>query len=264
MDTPNVDVVRHLSAVPEFRDADDDAESLGLLSGYFSAHNVWYEVNSLWEGSFLERTAPGFAEQTINEDRDAMRVLFNHGFDAQAGDKVLGPIDVLESRQKGPYYEVPLLDTTYNRDLLPALRKGLYGASFRMRVTGEEWDDEPKASRHNPKGMPERTITRAVVMEFGPVTFPANPKASASVRSGTDHYYEQLRQRDTPRFEAAVRAAGRSLPELMQLADFTGQPGARSAGGGDSDTKPSSGDGSTFATDPSTRGRVLRAIGVLT
>jgi HK97 family phage prohead protease len=233
MDTPQVEVVRFLAQVPELR-AEDDGETLGTLTGYFSAHNVWYEVNSLWEGTFLERTADGFAADTIAEDRDAMRVLFDHGFDS-IGNKVLGPIDVLESRTKGPYYEVPLLDTSYNRDLLPGLKRGLYGASFRMRVTGEEWDDEPKPSRHNPKAIPERTITRAKVMEFGPVTFPANPKASASVRSMTDEYYERLRQRDTSAFEAAVRAAGRSIP------DITGRPDARSEGGGDSGTQPGNG-----------------------
>lgn len=255
MDTPNVDVVRQLSTALEFR-AETEGDSLGTMTGYFSVHNNWYEVNSLWEGSFLERTAPGFAAETIAEDRDGMQVLFNHGFDPTIGDKVLGEIDLLEDRTKGPYYEVPLLDTSYNRDLLPALRKGLYGASFRMRVTGEEWDDEPKPSRQNPKGIPERTITRATVMEFGPVTFPANPKASAAMRSTTDAYYEKLRQRDVASFEAAVRASGRSLPDLTGLT-------ARSADSGDHDAKPRSGDGSTHAIDPRTRDRVLRALGAI-
>lgn len=254
MDTPNVDVVRHLSAVPELRAAEDE-ETLGTLLGYFSAHNTWYEVNSLWEGTFLERTAPGFTAQTIAEDRDDMRVLFNHGFDGMAGDKVLGPIDVLEDRAKGPYYEVPLLDTSYNRDLLPALKRNLYGASFRMRVLGEEWDDEPKTSKHNPKGMPERTITRARVMEFGPVTFPANPKASAAVRSTTDLYYDELSKRDRRAFDEAVRASG--------IPDLTGRLSARSASGGDHDEKPSSGDASVLSIDPGTRDRVLRALGVI-
>jgi hypothetical protein len=89
-------------------------------------------------------------------------------------------------------------------------------------------------------------------MEFGPVTFPANPKASAGVRSLTDTYYEQLRHKDTGAFDAAVRAAGRDLPkeqairslldgvltpEEVELAlsslNLTGRPDARSTGGGD-------------------------------
>ena len=65
---------------------------------------------------------------------------------------------------------------------------------MRMRVTGDEWDDEPARSGENPDGIPERTITRMKVLEFGPVTFPANPGASAGVRSGTDEFYGRLRR----------------------------------------------------------------------
>jgi HK97 family phage prohead protease len=262
-----VDVVRHLSATPELRDAGDDSESLGIMNGYFSTFNTWYRVDSVWEGEFLERMAPGAFADTIAADRGDMRVLFDHGFDS-IGNKVLGPIDTLEERGKGPFYEVPLFDTSYNRDLLPGLRAGVYGASFRMRVTGEEWDDEPKPSRTNPKGIPERTITRAKVMEFGPVTFPANPAATASMRSTTDLYYDRLRQRDKTVFEATVRAAGCNLPDQTIRAlldgasperdeDPTGQPGARSAGGGEHDAGQDHGTAPSTPMSAGTRSRVL-------
>jgi HK97 family phage prohead protease len=219
-----VDVVRAVSAAPEFRKATDD--SLGILSGHFSAFNNWYRVSSMWEGDFLERTAPGFTTQTIAEDRSGMRVLFNHGFDGAAGDKVLGPIQDLREDDTGPYYEVPLFDTSYNRDLLPGLKAGVYGASFRMRVEADSWDDEPDASDHNPKALPERTITRAKVMEFGPVTFPANPEASASVRSTTDEFYERLRQRDRGAYEGAVRAAGYDPHDFAARSSHTRESGS--------------------------------------
>lgn len=230
-----VDVVRALSAAPELRDAAPaagdtaaPADAIGLLSGHFSSFDTWYRVESSWEGDFMERTAPGFTAQTIAEDRSGMRVLFNHGFDTMAGDKVLGPINVLREDSTGPYYEVPLFDTSYNRDLLPGLKAGVYGASFRMRVMADSWVDEPNPSDYNPKALPERTITRAKVMEFGPVTFPANPEATAGARSATDEYYTQLRHRDQGAFEAAVRSVGRlpvtratdaTIEELVAAAD---------------------------------------------
>lgn len=40
--------------------------------------------------------------------------------------------------------------------------------------------------------LPERSILRAQVFEFGPVTFPANPQASASMRSGSDFFAGRL------------------------------------------------------------------------
>lgn len=258
----DVDVVRALSAAPELR-ATKDADSIGLLSGHFSAFNNWYRVSSIWEGEFLERTAPGFTAQTIAEDRAGMRVLFNHGFDGQAGDKVLGPIQDLREDDTGVYYEVPLFDTSYNRDLLPGLKAGVYGASFRMQVLADSWDDEPEQSDYNPKGLPERTITRAKVAEFGPVTFPANPEASAGVRSATDEFYDGLRQRNRSAYDGAVRAVGRdpmskqvviNAPNYVgtasaltgSLTTFTGVPSARSTGNGDrKDEKP--GHGTTSA-----------------
>jgi HK97 family phage prohead protease len=224
---PDLDVVRSGGGM-ELQPAQDG--TLGTLTGRFSEFGRWYRVSSKMEGDFLERVTPGATADTIRDNRDSMRVLFDHGMDAQIGNKVLGPIDVLEEKSDGPHYEVPLFDTSYNRDLLPGLKAGVYGASMRMRVTGDKWDDKPARSGDNPDGLPERTITAMKVLEFGPVTFPANPGASAGVRSGTDEFYHRLRLADAPAFEDAVRAAGLPLPE-----DFTGRDGARSAPGGEED-----------------------------
>jgi phage head maturation protease len=54
----------------------------------------------------------------------------------------------------------------------------------------ENIDKTTQASSYNPTGLPERTITEAKVMEFGPVTFPAYEGATAGVRSLTDWYLE--------------------------------------------------------------------------
>lgn len=243
MHAPDIDVVRGLDTSTEFRAETDDEDSIGLLTGRFSVFDTWYEIDSLWEGTFLERTAAGAFTETIRDDLPNMRVLFDHGFDPQIGNKVLGPIRSLVEDKKGPAYEVPLFDTSYNRDLEPGLRAGQYGASFRFRVQEENWVDEPKVSKYNPKGIPERTIVRAKVMEFGPVTFPANPAATAGMRSLTDVYYDRLRQRDTSAFEAAVRAAGRNIPDL------TGRSDARSTDGGDPDAEPRPGEASPVPDD---------------
>jgi len=209
--TVDTDVVRAVTTAPEFRAASNG--DLGVLTGHFSVFDTWYRVESMFEGEFMERTAPGFTARTIAEDRSGMRVLFNHGFDGQIGDKVLGMIRKLEEDKVGPYYEVPLFDTSYNRDLVPGFSAGAYGASFRMRVQEDSWDDEPEPSDYNPKGLPERTILRAKVAEFGPVTFPANPEATAEmagafIRSISDDYYAVLMSRNADAFEAALRARG--------------------------------------------------------
>ena len=69
-----------------------DGTGMPTLSGHFAVFDQWTEINSVFEGRFLERFAPTSMDKTLNEGRDRMRVLFQHGKDPQIGDKVLGPI----------------------------------------------------------------------------------------------------------------------------------------------------------------------------
>lgn len=183
MDAPRNDLIRaDMRTQPATREEGDGR----TLFGHFSAFNRWYEIDS-WEGHFLERVAPGAFAKTIAEGRDKMRVLYDHGNDPQLGNKPLGPIRELREDDVGAYYEVPLIDTSYNRDfVIPALDAGLLGASFRFRTIRDDWDDHPQRSSHNPHGIPERTLTEVAVPEFGPVTFGASQAATAGVRSKAD------------------------------------------------------------------------------
>lgn len=199
-----------------------------VMAGHFSVFNTWSEINSLFEGRFMEQFAPGAFKKTLSENRDGMRSIFQHGRDPQVGDKPLGPIDELKEDQTGPYFEVSLLEASYVRDLvLPGLRANLYGVSFRFRIMREEIVDEPEASAHNPNALPERTVKEVQVREFGPVTYPAYPTADIgvrSVRSLTDQFIDP---RDlTKRFvdealrdaRAAMVAAGLDPEEVVKAA----------------------------------------------
>src|SRR5690606_13328279 len=152
---PDIDIVR--AAPPRMELRADGEGGMPTMEVRFSQFGTWYEIDSFWEGQFLERTARGAFAQTIREDGAGVKVLFNHGFDPQIGDKVLGPVDDLREDSDSPVGVVPLFDTAYNRDLIPGLDAGVYGSSFRMRVLRDEWNDEPEPSEHNPKGIPERT-----------------------------------------------------------------------------------------------------------
>lgn len=215
MDTltlPDLDIVRTWQRPVLLRDDDANAADpgLGLMDVRFSTFNTWYRIDSFWEGSFMERTVPGAFKRTISahnaarsKDAHQITTLFNHGMDFHIGDKVLGSIESLTEEPDSPLSVVRLFDTSYNRDLLPGLRAGVYGSSFMFRVVKDEWNNEPGASDHNPDALPERTLKELRVFEAGPVTFPANPDATAGMRctSGTDAYYELLARRDPNRVE---------------------------------------------------------------
>lgn len=220
---PSLEVVRAVAAATK---AKDSGSGMPTMEVRFSQFGVWYEIDSWIEGNFMERTDQGAFTKTIAESRSQVKVLFNHGFDPQIGQKVLGDIADLYEAPDSPVGEVPLFDTSYNRDLEPGLRAGVYGSSMRMQVVKEEWNDLPGASAWNPKGLPERTIKEVRLFEFGPVTFPANPEASASVRSMTDEFYAELRSRDPERVAEVMRARDSliSLTRNEQPADATAEP----------------------------------------
>lgn len=201
------------------RQEDAAAAAMPTLVGEFAVFNQWTEINSMFEGRFMEQIAPGAFKKTFKENRQAMRVLFQHGKDPQIANKPLGPINDVRETDSGAYYEVPLLDTQYTRDLIPGLDAGLYGSSFRFQVMQEEIVTEPKRSKVNPDGLPERTITEAKVMEFGPVTFPAYAGASSGLRSATDWWLEQnlLGTIDV----LAGRAAALEEPAEVEATDAT-------------------------------------------
>ncbi len=203
MSPPRDNIVRTLWPGPEFR-ASDDGDSIGVMSGHFAVFNQWTEIDSVREGNFLERIAPGAFTRTFAENRDSIRVLYDHGQDPHIGNKTLGVPRFLDEDREGAGYRVPLFDTSYNRDLLPGLQSKppQYGASFRFSVDDEEFDRSAKKAAHNPKGLPERTIKAVNLYEFGPVTFPAYAGATAGVRSGTDDYLQRTRPTPQPSKES--------------------------------------------------------------
>jgi phage head maturation protease len=211
--------------------------TLGEMFVRFSPFDTWYEINSMWEGRFLERTVPGAFKNTINAAKRSdglfsTKVLFNHGMDLNIGDKMLGVprafAEVKQDGYHGPQLDVPLADTSYNRDLAPLIRAGAYGSSFMFESIREDWNNEPEQSDHNPEGLPERTISEARVFEGGPVTWPASPTASAGMRSlaGTDQFVELLHSRDAGRYDTLVRSyeAFRAMRHTPDYREFTPTP----------------------------------------
>jgi phage head maturation protease len=180
---PRDDLVRALP--PRELELRDDADGPPVMKGYFSRFGVWNEIDSVFEGQFMERIAPSAFTKTFEERTP--KVLFEHGQDPELGNKPLGVPDVLEIRRKGPYYEVPLFKGVPDL-VVSGLRAGSYGASYRFSVQRENFNRDAKPSEYNPKGLPERTLLEVSVPEFGPVVFPADPGASASVRSLTDEF----------------------------------------------------------------------------
>lgn len=143
------------------------------LKGYATAydHPVLPEATGLPFTTLLKR---GVFAQTIKTDLPSVQVLLNHGLDPSVGEKPLGKITKLEEHPYGLWAEVRLSDTSYNADIRELLADGAL-KSMSVAFTAQQWDMSDDGT--------ERHLRQARLWEFGPVTFPANGGASASLHS---------------------------------------------------------------------------------
>src|SRR6266540_2015070 len=139
------------------------------LKGYASVFNV--PIESGEQTTFVK---PGAFTKTLKENRDQIKVLFNHGRDPSIGEKPLGTILDLRQDKRGLYAEVRISDTSYGRDVIELFRDGaLKAMSIQFEPTQESHNDD----------FSERYLDQVRLYEFGPVTFPANSEALVSLHA---------------------------------------------------------------------------------
>jgi hypothetical protein len=156
-----------------------------MLSVRFAVFDEWAEIDSEYEGHFLERFAPGSLDESLAADTP--KILFQHGKDANLGHMPIAAPVTARSDDVGAVLEGPLLDGVPQL-LMSGLRSGVYGASMQFHVGEQVINRSPERSDHNPQGLTERTVTKARVREGGPVTWGAYAGAGASIRSSTDEF----------------------------------------------------------------------------
>lgn len=182
---PRDDLIRAAPALELIRSKESD---MPILHGSFAVYGEWAEIRSAVEGHFYERFAPRAFRKTMSESASRIRCLFHHGQDPSVGYKVLGPITSLREEGNEAVYDVQMLDTDYNRALLPGLEAGQYGSSMRFGIVRKEDNRRPGRSDRNPDRILERTINEAYLRELGPTPLPAYAGTTAGVRSLTDEF----------------------------------------------------------------------------
>lgn len=175
VDAPRNDLIRGLMPLR----AEEDGNT---MVGYPIVFNQWTEINS-WEGRFLERVLPSGPVKSMKEGNQ--KVQYNHGMHPVVGSSGLGKPRVMKRDSFGVYAEVPLSDTSYNRDIIkPLLADGvLNGMSFRFSVVEDRWKKPTEPADHNPEMLPERSLVEFKWPEFGPVDWPAYEATQAGIRS---------------------------------------------------------------------------------
>jgi HK97 family phage prohead protease len=202
---PQDNLIRMVAGHVTTRQSDD---GMPTLVGMPIVFNRLTEING-WEGRFMEQIASSALTKTLLERGDKVKVLFNHGLDPNIGDKPLGKPVRQEVTDDGLFVEVPLSDTSYNRDLSVLINDGaIDGMSFRFGVVKDEWEDDPG------NGLPIRTITELRLYEYGPVTFPAYEATTVGVRSQRE--WNDYQARLNTLYGAALGTPAHSDPALSQ------------------------------------------------
>ncbi len=156
-------------------------------------------------GGFVEIIRPGAFRKAIGDGAD-IRALFNHDPNYVIGRTTNGTLK-LEENQTGLKYEVTPPDTQWARDLITSIERGdITGCSFSFRVAkdGEKWSSQGDLQLRE-------LIDIEAVGDVGPVTYPAYPATSVSVRSKQEVFESYTAEEARARSEAAKIEARRAL-----------------------------------------------------
>jgi phage head maturation protease len=260
------------------------------LDGFAAVFNSLSLIDS-WEGRFWEQALPGSMRKSFREAPP--KIQFDHGRHPLIGSIPIARLVTAEEAsdpELAPDGGAHIVGRVFDNWLMEPVRdaiaeEAIDGMSFRFSVVRESWyEADGKPIRDDAKlqeilhrswyedvpedELPRRDLKELRVPEAGPVVWPAYAATSVGMRSKTITIdLGRLDDREQRRSLArAVLLADSSTADddTDDNTDFTGRPGARSAGGGDTDEEPRNGEASTPSPDElETRGRVLRALGAI-
>jgi HK97 family phage prohead protease len=190
------------------------SDTLGLVYGYALEWDGWASISEHGQ-NFLETFAPGSLDETIKARGSRIKMLFGHGHGAP-GDLPIGDL-TLKPDAKGLRYQAELFDTAFNRDLVQPLRAGLMGSSVRFNIVRDQYTARPPKSPRNQRGIPERRITEARLLEVSVVTWGAYPQATANMRSSTDAWMLQRLEDDPERFAELRNLTAARRPQPVHV-----------------------------------------------
>ena len=161
---------RHLAEVRVSEPTSDG--SIGTVTGTIRFNSLSHDL-----GGFQERIDPAAFDDSLSEGD--LVALFQHDRQKPLGSQKSNTLKVTKTSD-GLTYSVDLPDTTYSRDLKALMhnRQELRGSSFGFQTIEDAWS-KPLVKG----GLPVRTIKKANLLEISPVTSPAYPQNSLSVRS---------------------------------------------------------------------------------
>ena len=146
------------------------------LTGYASVFNFPIDSGSRHQAQ-TTFVRPGAFTKTLNENREQIQVLVNHGMDSRWGMSPVATVKDIHQDNHGLKVEAEIIDHPEFDPIVASLKAGAFRAmSIQFETTKESFSDDRT----------ERNLEEVALWEFGPVTFPANAAAVASLHSIQD------------------------------------------------------------------------------
>ena len=199
--TIDVDIERRSFPIREIRATDGDNPK---ISGYAA---VFDELSENL-GGFHERIQRGAFANTLNTAD--VRALWNHDSNYPLGRSRAGTL-VLSEDETGLAFEIDPPETSYAKDLLVSMRRGdVDQMSFGFITIRDKWEQIG--------GQVIRTLLEVELFDVSPVTYPAYPTTSATVRSKFESFTaESQAASDGANDTAAAQARNANRKRKLQL-----------------------------------------------
>ncbi len=148
------------------------------LAGYAAVFDVPSE-----DMGYREYIRAGAFEDSLDGD---IRSLFNHDSNYVLGRTLNGTLSLKEDEHGLRFVVIPP-ETSWARDLLVSIERGdIDQMSFGFRVLEDRWTNQED-------GTEMRELLKVELFEVSPVTFPAYPQTSVSVREIVDGISTELK-----------------------------------------------------------------------
>ena len=197
-----------------FRDEDGEQTVEGVVVPY----GQWSEVDSVMEGHFMERFAPGSLRKSFSEGFSRMKGYFEHG-----KSRMFDRTPVMELREAwetdgGAFFRANLL-RGLPEWMVDGLRRGLYGVSLGAEPVKVDRTRYPKVSDYNPKGLEERTYKELRGYDISLTPSPHYAEATAMLRSITDDLTVKELLKDPDALVELLRRATEAEPTHSEPTD---------------------------------------------
>ena len=190
-----------------FREDDAGRSVEGLVVPY----NVWSEVDSVMEGHFMERFAPGSLRKTFAETLSRAKGYFEHGRSRLFDRTPIMEVTRTWEEPEGPWFAATLL-RGLPEWMVDGIGRGLYGVSLGATPVKVERVRNPKPSAHNPKGIEERTYRELKAFDISLTPTPHYAEATAMLRSITDELAVEKLVSDPERLLQLLRETQEAEP----------------------------------------------------